>query len=317
MNRKQQEKELLDNELITWTEKNFGHLKPHLPVILTCSGLIVVICILWVYYQDLNKKNQAMPWNDFNMAVSQTRLSGDTRVLTAVADAYPENMAGMWALQLAADFELRSGISQFGTDEISRKEGLDKVRKALVMYQRIVDSPIEKSAMLQRRSLYGLAYASETVGDFDNAKNHYQSLIVDGSESPFLDAAKRGEVRTSDPEYLALFDKFRDWKDTPGDAPGPVLPPRPDIGFPSGDSTGTNFGGGAFEPVTPAATPDDGTPATQGTDSSGEAEKPADAETAKPDTGNQSGDAEAKQSEAADKPGNAEEASSESGKEGG
>ena len=289
MNKKQQEKELLDNELMTWTEKNFGHLRPHLPLILTCSGLIVVICILWVYYQDLNKKNEAMPWNAFNMAVSQTRMSGDTRMLTAVADEYPENTAGLWALQLAADFELRSGISQFGTDEVSRKEGLDKVRKAREMYQRIVDSPIEKSPMLQRRSQYGLAYASETTGDFDAAKSQYQTLIEDGSESPFLDAAKRGELRTSSPEYLALYDKFRDWKDTPGDAPGPVLPPRPDIGFPSGDSGSNPIGGGAFEPTPPSTNSGDGT----ANPADGEADKSADAAASEAEATKKSEDAEA------------------------
>jgi len=263
MNKKQHEKEILENEIVTWTEKNFGHLKPHLPVIGICAGLIVVICILFVYYQEMNKHNQAMPWNAFNMAVSQTRMTGDTRMLTVVADEYPENTAGLWALQLAADFELRSGISQFGEDEIVRKEAMDKVLKARDMYQRIVDSTIDKTPMLRRRSLFGLAYASESMGEFKAAKNHYQELVDDGGDSPFLDAAKRGEVRTSNPEYLALFNKFKVWKDTPGDAPGPVLPPRPDIGFPPSDSTSNELGGGAFEPpsVPPTSTEGD-TPTT-------------------------------------------------------
>lgn len=258
MNKKQHEKEILENEIVTWTEKNFGHLRPHLPVIGICAGLIIVICILFVYYQELNKNNKAMPWNAFNMAVSQTRMTGDTRMLTRVAEEYPENTAGLWALQLAADFELRSGISQFGEDEVVRKEGMDKVRKARDMYQRIVDTKIDKTPMLQRRSLFGLAYASESMGDFKAAKDYYRELGDDGGDSPFLDAAKRGEVRTTNPEYLALFNKFKEWKDTPGDAPGPVLPPRPDIGFPPSDSTPNEFGGGAFEPpTTPPATTDD------------------------------------------------------------
>lgn len=289
MNKKQHEKEILENEIVTWTEKNFGHLKPHLPVIGICAGLIVVICILFVYYQEMNKNNQAMPWNAFNMAVSQTRMTGDTRMLTVVANEYPENTAGLWALQLAADFELRSGISQFGEDEIVRKEAMDKVLKARDMYQRIVDSTIDKTPMLRRRSLFGLAYASESMGEFKAAKNYYQELVDDGGDSPFLDAAKRGEVRTSNPEYLALFNKFKVWKDTPGDAPGPVLPPRPDIGFPPSDSTSNELGGGAFEP-----------PSVPPTSTEGETDTPTTSNSLEnPDQGNTSQDT--KKSEGDDK----------------
>ncbi len=260
MNKKQHEKEILENEIVTWTEKKFGHLKPHLPMIGICSGLFVVICIVFVYYQELSKKNQAMPWNMFNVAVSQTRMTGDTRALTQVADEYPENTAGLWALQLAADFELRTAISQFGEEETVRKQAFEKVDKARNMYQRIVDSTVEKTPMLNRRSLYGLAYANETVGEFKTAKNHYQTLADSGGDSPFLAAAKRGVTRTSDPEYVAMFDKFRNWQDTPGDAPGPVLPTRPDIGFPEANTTpAEGGGGGAFEPpANPPTTPDDG-----------------------------------------------------------
>ena len=114
-------------------------------------------------------------------------------------------------------------------------------------------------------------------------------LFRSGSESPFLDAAKRGELRTSSPEYLALYDKFRDWKDTPGDAPGPVLPPRPDIGFPSGDSGSNPIGGGAFEPTPPSTNSGDGT----ANPADGEADKSADAAASEAEATKKSDDAEA------------------------
>ena len=255
MNKKQHEKEILENEILTWTEKKFGHLKPHLPMIGICTGLIVVIFIVFMYYLELNERKQAMPWSAFNMAVSQTRLTGDTRMLTSVADEYPQNVAGLWAMQLAADFELRSGIQQFGQDEVARKEGLDKVRKARELYKKVNESNVDKSTMLQRRSLFGLAYAAETVGDFEAAKSNYQTLVDQGNKSPFLDAASRGLKRTSNPEYKVVYDKFRDWKETPGDAPGPVLPTRPDIGFPTDSTPPNEVGGGSFEPTpTPPTT---------------------------------------------------------------
>ena len=282
MNKKQHEKEILENELVTWTEKNFGHLKPHLPMIGICTGLIVVIFIVFMYYLELNERNQAMPWSAFNMAVSQTRLTGDTRMLTSVADEYPQNAAGLWAMQLAADFELRSGIAQFGQDDVARKEGLDKVRKARELYRKVNESVVDKSTMLQRRSLFGLAYAAETEGDFDAAKSNYQTLVDQGNKSPFLDAAKRGLKRTSDPDYKVVYDKFRDWKDTPGDAPGPVLPARPDIGFPTDNPPAEEVGGGSFEPApTPPATTDgEGDKNSEGTQSSEPSTEPAPAKPA-------------------------------------
>lgn len=243
MNKRQHEKEILENELVTWTEKKFGHLKPHLPMVGIVAGAAVIAVILGLWWWDLAEKNRAVPWRVLNRSVSQTRLVGDARSLELVAEDFPEEPAGLWALQLAADFEMRTGILQYSGDEQQRKEGMDKVRKAKKLYLQIVESGVEKSTMLQRRSLFGLAYAAESLGEFDEAAKYYSQLLEQAGDSPFKEAAQRGLERTSQPEFAKLFEQFVSYVPPESDeAPGPSLPQRPDISFPELP------GGGDFQP---------------------------------------------------------------------
>ncbi len=243
MNKRQHEKEILENELVTWTEKKFGHLKPHLPMVGIVAGAAVIAVILGLWWWDLSAKNRAVPWRVLNRSVSQTRLVGDARSLELVAEDFPEEPAGLWALQLAADFEMRTGILQYSGDEQERKEGMDKVRKAKKLYLQIVESGVEKSTMLQRRSLFGLAYAAESLGEFDEANKYYLQLLEQAGDSPFKEAAQRGLERTSQPEFAKLFEQFVNYVPPESDeAPGPSLPERPDISFPELP------GGGDFQP---------------------------------------------------------------------
>ena len=60
--------------------------------------------------------------------------------------------------------------------------------------------------MLQRRALFGLAYAMESLGEFDEAGKYYSQLIEEDSE--LADVAKRGLARTQDRELRAFFEVF-------------------------------------------------------------------------------------------------------------
>jgi tetratricopeptide (TPR) repeat protein len=241
--KKQQEHEIEENELVSWLEEKVGHLRPYYSQILLGICLVVLAGMAIAFFMRQAQAREAAKWQTLAIAQGNYMRTLDNTSLTDFADQYPDDKAGLWALLYAADAEMRAGLSDFTSD---RKAGFDKITKAQNYYKRIVDSPVSKSTMLQRRSLFGLAYAYESSGDFDQARDIYQQIVELGDETPFAEDAARGLKRSTDPQYAALFEKFRDYADAPETAPGVRLPQRPDISFPGTDSRQPDIGGGDF-----------------------------------------------------------------------
>ena len=219
-----------ENELATWAERNLAEIKPYWQQIALAIALGFLIFVGITYWLENKKNMEAGKWQDLSTAIWNAEATADVADLTFLAEEYPNHPVGMWALQLAGDYELRTGIQKFTED---RKVGLDKVKKAQTYFQQVVDSGVKKSPMLQRRSVFGLAYSAETAGDFETAKTQYQKVVDEGDESPFFESASRGLERSSNVDFVAFHKKFRDWEEASEDeAPGQVLPDRPNIDFP-------------------------------------------------------------------------------------
>ena len=258
--RKQEENEIGENDLVTYLEEKMGHLKPYWTQITLGICIAVLMLLAAVYLFDQGKKNEAGKWQSLNEARMQYRNTGDNTLLVDFADQYPNDKAGLWALLWAADAEVRSGLAEFSSD---RESGYTKVTKAQGFYKRIIDSSVSKSTELQRRSVFGLAYAHESNGEFEQAAEFYQQLAED---NPFSDIAKRGLARSTSQEFATVYNMFRDFDAGDGTAPGLKLPRRPDISYPELGAGQPNSGGGDF-----AAIGDDAPAAAQpvGTDSQG------------------------------------------------
>lgn len=250
--KKQEEKEVLQNDLVTWLEEKFGHLKPYWSQITLGICAVVAIAVAAGFLWDRARKAEAEKWqtlsyaqNSYVRSLQQFGPGADNTALADFADQYPDDTAGLWALLFAADAEMRSGLSDLSSD---RKAGFDKIGQAIQYYRRVVDSTADKSTMLQRRSLFGLAYALESDGQFEEATQLYQQLADLGDETPFAESAKRALERTTNEKYATLFQTFRDYEDVPDVAPGMKLPQRPDISFPEiggqPDAGGGEFVGG-------------------------------------------------------------------------
>ena len=251
--RKKEQNEVLENDLVSWLEEKFGHLKPYWSQITLAICAVAAIVIAAAFLWDRTRQAEAEKWQTLSYAQFNYARSMDNTSLADFADQYPDDPAGLWALLFAADAEVRAGLADFSSD---RKAGFDKIGKGIQYYRRIIDSGASKSTMLQRRSLYGLAYALESNGEFEEATRLYQQIADLGDETPFAESVKRALERTTNDKYVALFEKFREYEDVPAEAPGVKLPQRPDISFPelsadrpdSGadqpDSGGGEFAGG-------------------------------------------------------------------------
>ena len=239
---KQQENEIGENDLVSYLEEKFGDLKPYWSHI-TLGICAVVLGILGaLFFWQQGKTAEAAMYQNLAAAQDNYRVSLDNQSLKDLADQNPDHNAGMWALLYAADAELRGGLTDFTSD---KKAGFDKIKKAQDYYKQIVDSTVKKSTMLQRRSTFGLAYAYESNGDFDEAAKLYEQFTTDENENPFTAEAKRGLNRCNDKDMVALFEKFRNFEVAPEIAPGLQLPKRPDISFPDPEEQ-PNSGGGDF-----------------------------------------------------------------------
>ena len=198
-------------------------------VILGLLGLIAITLFL-----NSRQNSASAPWQELTTAQSEFALTGNVDRLTQVASVYPDSSAAMVALQSAGDFQLRQGIDELQRD---RDKGFGLIEKSKESYQQIVDAPASaKSSAIQQSSVFSMAYASESLGQFDEAAKYYTQLIEDAPKSHFAAAAKRGVARSTNPEFAAAFKKFKEYEPL-GDAPGPSVPTRPEIDFPEIDAS--------------------------------------------------------------------------------
>lgn len=244
---------------LTAMEKWFEKVKPYGTMI----ALVIAVCFLafiaLIYLIQANESAKEAEWRQLNVSITEMDASGNSNVLKQVAEEFPEGKAGMWALQIAGDHDLRTGIRQLSYD---RDGGLKLIEKAKESFQGIADAPATaKSTMLQRRSIFSLAYANESLGDFEEAKTLYQQIVDEAPDTVFAEPAARGVARCSNSQFVALYEKFKSYEDLLGDAPGPSTTDPPDISFPAIDGDSSTGGGGEFGSAT------DEKPQTETTDS--------------------------------------------------
>jgi predicted negative regulator of RcsB-dependent stress response len=224
--------------------------KPYWAHILLGVLTVILGSVLWTAWGNMQKEGASQQWRELNNALTQAGLTNDVSSLKEMAGNFDGQAAGNWALQFAGDNEVNRGISMLARDRVG---GMKLIKQGVESLQKVVDAPdTSKSPMLKRRSLFLLGYAKEALGEFDAAKGHYQAVLDGDEDSPFADVATRGLARVSNPELVAIYDKFRNWEESTDVAPGPLVPDAPKldlegITLPEGESdtfsSGGDFGG--------------------------------------------------------------------------
>ncbi len=236
-------------EDLTAGEKFLMASKPYWAHIALGVLSVILATVLWTSWSDLSTDTASMPWRDLNNAMTQAGLTNDVSSLKEMAANYEGEAASHWALLMAGDSEVNRGISMLARDRVG---GLKLIEKGAESIEKVVQaSPASKSPMLQRRSTFMLAQANEALGKFDVAKGHYQELVDSAPDSPFASASRRGVARCSNPDLVAVYDKFRSWEEAAEEAPGPLVPDAPkmnidEIKLPEGEPDTFDAGGGDF-----------------------------------------------------------------------
>lgn len=214
----------------TFGDRLLETIKPHTNLIMlgAVALFLLFIAIAWMFQSRARVVEGE--WLSLNQALAVANMTGSAGTIKEVAEEYPDGVAGLWGLQMAGDFELRQGLQEIAKN---RTEGMRTLEKARNTLKKVVEAPnSRKSTMLQVRSTFSLAYAHESLGEFDEARKLYQMLVEQAPESAFGQAAERGLSRCNDPGFAAVYDRFKQWEDPFAVAPGEPTTEKPDISFP-------------------------------------------------------------------------------------
>lgn len=245
--------ELQTNELADWLGKQIERLKPYSQYLLAGSIVVVAVAGLVAYQNAGQKAKKAAAWNDYLEAANQRRPDA----LKEVASKHPESPAALWALQTAGDILLEEGTNLLYSDRESAQEILGKARDNF----QIVLNRAEGQPMLRRRAQFALAKTLESLGELDQAQQHYAQLVEAAPDSVIGKLAARYLRRLKDrstKEFYGLLAKYEppSRESASGSSPGqasddtlldsPDLPDRPDLSFPGDEPAKT--GGAADAP---------------------------------------------------------------------
>jgi len=203
----------------------------------THIALGILACILgWViinYLMVSNREAAAEPSRQLADAMQQFNVTSNVDSLKQMQEDYPNEVATNWAMLVAGDYELNRGLSQYASD---REGAMKLIKRAKESFQSVVDSPSSaKTTMQQRRSLFSLAYANESLGEFTEAKTLYQRVLDESPDSIFAESAQNGLARSGNPDFEKLYSEFASFKPAMDEAPGVAVPEAPVIDFPKID----------------------------------------------------------------------------------
>jgi tetratricopeptide (TPR) repeat protein len=214
----------------TFADRLLESVKPHANLILLGLAAIFLLFIALAWMMQSRARVAEGEWMSLNQAFAIANMTGNTSTIREVAEDYPDGIAGLWGLMLAGDYELRRGLEALPTNQT---EGIREIERAKNTLKKIVDAPASrKTPLLQVRSTFSLAYAYESLGDFENAQSLYKQIVDQAPDSAFAQAAKRGLDRSTNPAFVTVFERFKEWQDPYAVAPGELPSEKPEISFP-------------------------------------------------------------------------------------
>jgi hypothetical protein len=190
--------ELQENVLAAWLAKQIALVKPYWQVITGVAIVALVGVALAIVLHTIWSAERAVGWVDYFDAVANR----DIDKLEEVADANPEAVAGLWALQSAGDERLLDGTNRLYSNPAGARLEL---HKAVENYESVLvrtDDPL-----LVRRALFGLARAHESLNEPEDAKKRYSEVAERFPDSPVGAVARRRVEflsRPSTKEFLAV-----------------------------------------------------------------------------------------------------------------
>lgn len=167
-----QESNLLADKI----EAQFIKFKKILPAVLAAIAIVLVAMLGYGIYTSIQEKNAAKGWTALYFADTETSD------LNAIASDFSGTNAGLWAKQTAGDAYMAKAMEKVYLD---RDLADQYFKQALDEYKEVSEKTSDP--FLKERSLYGVAQASEGVGDRDQALIYYRKVaLTPGTNPEFL-----------------------------------------------------------------------------------------------------------------------------------
>ena len=234
--------ELQTNVLADWIGTKLETAQEYSTAILASVVAVVVIVGALVLMSRRSEQKQATAWEQYFDA----SMTGASEKLGAVADKYPDTLAGHWARLSLGDTELAQGTEQLFEDRTLAKGTLER---AVEIYTRARDRSGDQEIL--ERSTIGLGRVHEALSQLTEARKEYEQLLSRWPKSIYATEARQ---RVDDIDKQST-KEFYDWfasqnvKALGGGSGGPGIPGLKPSGLPESEPAEPPF----TSPISPPA----------------------------------------------------------------
>jgi tetratricopeptide (TPR) repeat protein len=171
-------------------------------LVMVGAALIVGMYYTWDHFATQSKTAEADRWEELNRINSDNAWTVNTDKL----EDFAKKNAKTPQARLAR-FELARYWIQSDRDLAApgrQGDALSNVKKARDLYKELINESSDAPALAQE-ALMGTAKGSEVIGDFDEARRHYEKLAKDYPQSAYgKDAVKQLERLKDNKDLEAL-----------------------------------------------------------------------------------------------------------------
>jgi tetratricopeptide (TPR) repeat protein len=142
-------------------------LKTAMPAILAVTTVVILGLLAYGFYASVKETESAKGWT--KLYFSDT----DASDLTAISTDFSGTTAGLWAKQTSADANMSRALEKVYLDRDLAEEFY---KEAIADYKAVAEK--SSDPFLVGRANYGLAQASEGMGDQEKALSYYRKVIA-------------------------------------------------------------------------------------------------------------------------------------------
>ncbi len=224
---KSERKQTLESNLLAdKIEELAVQFKKALPAILAITAVVVVGLLAYGLYTTMKETESAKAWTALYFADT------DTADLTAISSDFSGTTAALWAKQTAADANMSRALEKVYLD---RDLAEQFYKEALSDYRVVADK--SNDSFLTGRANFGLAQASEGMGDSSQALLYYRKVISNKSMGIELIAEVTKRVAWLESK---AGEEFYAWYKT-SRATSPVLNANPSMKLPLPNAPNISF----------------------------------------------------------------------------
>jgi tetratricopeptide (TPR) repeat protein len=241
-----------ENDLAASTVDLLAWLRPHLQTLGIAAAVLVGAYAAWTLIAAQRRATAERSWDDCMAALGEQ----DPARLEEVIRQYPGSPAARWSQMLLAEAAITEGCQQlFGDRERARQ----RLGNAVDLYTAILAE--QPGGLIEERAVFGLAKAREALGELDQARRGYETLVAEYPQSAVRGLATQRLAalsRGATPEWYAWFSE-QDMSPPPA-APESAAPETSDTDVrpepAAADPAGSPDASGEQAAAVPAAKPE-------------------------------------------------------------